>query len=171
MQPVMELLWNYYLQCQHFKELWDKLEVEVKVSQVVPNIWKKVKLTKIVLKYFLSETIHGQENGSRGTHFAYYSALVEVSFQAITLIAIFWTIDRQLKGFGEIITFNWLLCLWLLSDYPSGHQLQKSSCFNESWLGKHFPNALVSHSSWYQSRNLNISSRKSISLHHTMVPV
>ena len=71
-----------------------------------------MKLTKIVLKYFLSETIHGQENGSRGTHFAYYSALqlVEVSFQAITRIAMFLN-DPQLKGFAEKITFNGLLSL------------------------------------------------------------
>ena len=50
----------------------------------------------LVLKYFLSETIHAKENGSRGTHFAKflisnflkgltYSALGQNYFQALQL--------------------------------------------------------------------------------------
>ena len=35
-----------------------------------------------VLKYFLSETIDAQENGSRGTHFAKF--LISNFFQALT---------------------------------------------------------------------------------------
>ena len=42
----------------------------VRFNQSQSSILGKPTNGGVVLKYFLSETIHAQENGSRGTHFA-----------------------------------------------------------------------------------------------------
>ena len=45
----------------------------------------------LVLKYFLSETIHVQENGSRGTHFAKFlisNFLKGLTYSAVWVVAL-----------------------------------------------------------------------------------
>ena len=51
-----------------------------------------------ILKYFLSETIHAQENGSRGTHFAKFlisNFLKSLTYSALSLIEKY---SRKKKG-------------------------------------------------------------------------
>ena len=49
----------------------------------------------MALKYFLSETIYAQENGSRGTHFAKF--LISNFLQGLTYSAMTYDIDHDLS--------------------------------------------------------------------------
>ena len=63
------------------------LKAFIYYNQVVPNIWmKKWSWKKMVLKYFLTETIHAQENASRGSYFEIF--LISNFLKGLTCIAL-----------------------------------------------------------------------------------
>ena len=57
------LLIGYW--CRSTTQITEKYSTAMCYLGPKGDIWKKVKLTKNLLKYFLSETIHIQDNGSR----------------------------------------------------------------------------------------------------------
>ena len=63
-----------------------------------------------VLKYFLSETIDAQENGSRGTHFAKF--LISDFLRGLTYSAVYH--DERWSLPGEFRFPTWLCIVWKL---------------------------------------------------------